>query len=71
MNKIWKLIKTIGLMLIFRCCRHCLYRAVHIHFSIASKSRPEAALFEFSWPSKFLLVENLCEVKALTIIACF
>ena len=30
----------------------------------ASKTRAEAALFEFSWPSKFQLIENLREVMA-------
>jgi raffinose/stachyose/melibiose transport system permease protein len=33
-------------------------------FLTASKSRPEAALFEFSWPSKFQLLENLRDVMA-------
>ena len=33
-------------------------------FLTASKSRPEAALFEFSWPSQFQLLENLREVMA-------
>jgi len=33
-------------------------------FLTASKSRPEAALFQFSWPSKFQLIENLREVMA-------
>ncbi|CAG1014546.1 Diacetylchitobiose uptake system permease protein NgcG [Anaerolineales bacterium] len=31
-------------------------------FLTASKTRPEAALFQFSWPSKFQLIENLREV---------
>jgi raffinose/stachyose/melibiose transport system permease protein len=30
----------------------------------ASKTRPEAALFQFSWPSEFQLIENLREVMA-------
>jgi raffinose/stachyose/melibiose transport system permease protein len=30
----------------------------------AAKTRPEAALFEFSWPSKFQLVENIRDVMA-------
>src|SRR6266498_1198852 len=33
-------------------------------FLTAAKPRAEAALFGFSWPSKFQLVENLCEVIA-------
>jgi len=33
-------------------------------FLTASKTRAEAALFEFSWPSKFQLIENLREVMA-------
>jgi raffinose/stachyose/melibiose transport system permease protein len=33
-------------------------------FLTASKTRPEAALFQFSWPSKFQLIENLREVMA-------
>jgi len=33
-------------------------------FLTASKTRPEAALFQFSWPSEFQLVENLREVMA-------
>ena len=33
-------------------------------FLTASKPRPEAALFQFSWPSKFQLIENLREVMA-------
>ena len=31
-------------------------------FLTASKPRPEAALFEFSWPSQFQLLQNLWEV---------
>ena len=31
-------------------------------FLTASKTRPESALFQFSWPSEFQLVENLREV---------
>jgi raffinose/stachyose/melibiose transport system permease protein len=31
-------------------------------FLTAAKTRPEAALFEFSWPSKFQLVENIRDV---------
>jgi len=30
----------------------------------ASKTRPEAALFQFSWPNEFQLIENLREVMA-------
>jgi raffinose/stachyose/melibiose transport system permease protein len=30
----------------------------------AAKTRPEAALFEFSWPSKFQLIENIRDVMA-------
>jgi raffinose/stachyose/melibiose transport system permease protein len=30
----------------------------------AAKPRPEAALFEFSWPSKFQLIENIRDVMA-------
>ena len=33
-------------------------------FLTASKTRPEAALFQFSWPSEFQLLENLREVMA-------
>jgi len=33
-------------------------------FLTAAKTRPEAALFQFSWPSKFQLIENLREVMA-------
>jgi len=33
-------------------------------FLTASKTRPEAALFQFSWPSEFQLIENLREVMA-------
>ena len=33
-------------------------------FLTASKTRAEAALFQFSWPSKFQLIENLREVMA-------
>ena len=33
-------------------------------FLTASKTRPEAALFQFSWPSKFQLIENIREVLA-------
>jgi raffinose/stachyose/melibiose transport system permease protein len=33
-------------------------------FLTASKTRPEAALFQFSWPSEFQLFENLREVMA-------
>ena len=31
-------------------------------FLTAAKPRPEAALFEFSWPSKFQLIENIRDV---------
>jgi raffinose/stachyose/melibiose transport system permease protein len=33
-------------------------------FLTAAKTRPEAALFQFSWPSQFQLIENLREVMA-------
>ena len=33
-------------------------------FLTAAKTRPEAALFQFSWPSEFQLIENLREVMA-------
>ena len=33
-------------------------------FLTAAKTRPEAALFEFSWPSKFQLIENIRDVMA-------
>jgi len=33
-------------------------------FLTAAKTRPEAALFEFSWPTKFQLIENIQEVLA-------
>ena len=33
-------------------------------FLTASKTRPEAALFQFSWPSEFQLIKNLREVMA-------
>ena len=33
-------------------------------FLTAAKPRPEAALFEFSWPSHFQLVENIRDVMA-------
>ena len=33
-------------------------------FLTASKTRPEAALFQFSWPSEFQLIENLRTVMA-------
>jgi raffinose/stachyose/melibiose transport system permease protein len=33
-------------------------------FLTAAKTRPEAALFEFSWPTKFQLLENIRDVMA-------
>ena len=33
-------------------------------FLTAAKTRPEAALFQFSWPSQFQLIENIREVLA-------
>src|SRR5687767_2501626 len=33
-------------------------------FLTAAKTRPEAALFQFSWPSQFQLLENIREVLA-------
>ena len=33
-------------------------------FLTAAKTRPEAALFQFSWPSKFQLLQNIREVLA-------
>jgi raffinose/stachyose/melibiose transport system permease protein len=33
-------------------------------FLTAAKTRPEAALFQFSWPSEFQLIQNLWEVLA-------
>jgi raffinose/stachyose/melibiose transport system permease protein len=33
-------------------------------FLTAAKTRPEAALFQFSWPSEFQLVENIREILA-------
>jgi len=63
MKKIWKLIKDywvdalvlVGVGIFF---------IVPFAFilSIASKSRQEAGLFEFTWPSEFLLWENLIAV---------
>jgi len=63
MNKIWKLIKEYWIDAI-------VFLGVSIFFivpfafilSIASKSRQEAGLFEFTWPSEFLLLENLIAV---------
>ena len=33
-------------------------------FLTAAKTRPEAALFQFSWPTKFQLLENIRDVMA-------
>jgi raffinose/stachyose/melibiose transport system permease protein len=63
MNKIWKLIKEywIDAIVLFGVAIFFLVPFAFI-LSIASKSRQEAGLFEFTWPSEFLLFENLAAV---------
>jgi len=63
MNKIWKLIKDYWidvLILIFVSIVFIVPFAFIL--SIASKSRQEAGLFEFTWPTEFLLWDNLIAV---------
>ncbi len=63
MNKIWKLIKDYwidALILLFVGIVFIVPFAFIL--SIASKSRQEAGLFEFTWPGKFLLWDNLLAV---------
>lgn len=63
MNKIWKLIKDYwidALILLFVGIVFIVPFAFIL--SIASKSRQEAGLFEFTWPDKFLLWDNLLAV---------
>jgi len=63
MNKIWKLIKDYWIDAI-TLLGVAIFFIVPFAFilSIASKSRQEAGLFEFTWPSKVLLWENLIAV---------
>lgn len=63
MKKIWKLIKDYwidALILLFVGVVFIVPFAFIL--SIASKSRQEAGLFEFTWPDKFLLWDNLLAV---------
>lgn len=63
MNKIWKLIKDYWIdALIFLFVGIVFIVPFAFILSIASKSRQEAGLFEFTWPGKFLLWDNLLAV---------
>jgi raffinose/stachyose/melibiose transport system permease protein len=63
MNKIWKLIKDYGADAIVLVVVGIVFIVPFAFIlSIASKSRQEAGLFEFTWPGEFLLWENLVAV---------
>lgn len=63
MNKIWKLIKDYWVDVIFLVAIGIIFIVPFAFIlSIASKPQQEAGLFEFTWPSEFLLLENLVAV---------
>jgi len=63
MNKIWKLIKEywIDALILLGVGIFFIVPFAFI-LSIASKARQEAGLFQFTWPSEFMLWENLVAV---------
>ena len=61
--KVWKFVSNIWVDLASLLIIGILFLVPFAFILLtASKPGPEAALFEFSWPSKFLLVENIWEV---------
>jgi raffinose/stachyose/melibiose transport system permease protein len=58
--KVWKFIKNTWLDVIALIVAGIVYVVPFVFILLtASKTRAEAALFEFSWPEKFQLIENL------------
>lgn len=63
--KIWKLIKDLWVDLVALIVGGIVFVVPFVFiFLTAAKTRAEAALFEFSWPSQFQLLENIREVMA-------
>ena len=63
MTNIWKRIKGYGLDAIVFVVVGVIFLVPFLFIlSIASKSRQEAGLFQFTWPSQFLLLDNLAAV---------
>jgi raffinose/stachyose/melibiose transport system permease protein len=61
--KVWKFVSNIWVDLVSLLIIGILFLVPFAFILLtASKPGPEAALFEFSWPSQFLLVENIWEV---------
>lgn len=61
--KVWKFVSNIWVDLASLLIIGILYLVPFAFILLtASKPGPEAALFEFSWPSQFLLTENIWEV---------
>jgi len=61
--KVWKFVSNIWVDLASLLIIGIVYLVPFAFILLtASKPGPEAALFEFSWPSQFLLVENIREV---------
>lgn len=61
--KVWKFVSNIWVDLASLLIIGILFLVPFAFILLtASKPGPEAALFEFSWPSQFLLVENIWEV---------
>jgi raffinose/stachyose/melibiose transport system permease protein len=63
MTKVWKQLKGYGVDAIAFLVVGVIFLVPFIFIlSIASKSRQEAGLFQFTWPGQFLLLENLAAV---------
>jgi raffinose/stachyose/melibiose transport system permease protein len=63
--KIWKLIKDLWIDMVALIVGGIVFVVPFVFiFLTAAKTRAEAALFEFSWPTQFQLLENIREVMA-------
>jgi len=63
--KVWKIIKGIWVDAVSLIVIGIVFVVPFIFIILtAAKTRPEAALFRFSWPGQFQLIENLREVLA-------
>lgn len=63
MSSIWKRVKSYGIDAIVFIVVGAIFLVPFLFIlSIASKSRQEAGLFQFTWPSQFLLLDNLAAV---------
>jgi raffinose/stachyose/melibiose transport system permease protein len=63
--KVWKFLKTVWVDAVTLLIAGIVFVVPFVFiFLTAAKTRAEAALFAFSWPSQFQLVENIREVMA-------